>query len=204
MPQDHPAKETAEAVFARIQRRRHLTTEPAPEAVKAASAPIEDIDAEPRDTAAEAEALRKLREALDQMKAERGSTGRPDAAPGASAFSGARQRDASTTRSDAGNSAFNNAEFIDIDEDGNPLPPRHQAGMGPEFGETAQHPDTFPRSRTLRVLLRHPEIGLLLAVPAATVLLRSSATRKALYRIGKLYAEREAWKQVDKLVGRAR
>ena len=60
--------------------------------------------------------------------------------------------------------------------------------------------DTFPRSQTMRLLLRYPTaataLGLAMAIPAATLLLRNHTTRKALYKTGKLLAEQQVWKQI--------
>ena len=48
--------------------------------------------------------------------------------------------------------------------------------------------------------LRYPTaataLGLAMAIPAATLLLRNHTTRKALYKTGKLLAEQQVWKQI--------
>lgn len=41
--------------------------------------------------------------------------------------------------------------------------------------------DTFPRSATMRMVLRHPGLALGVGIPAATLLFRSRATRRLLY-----------------------
>ena len=50
------------------------------------------------------------------------------------------------------------------------------------------------------LLLRSPTaataLGLAMAIPAATLLLRNHTTRKALYKTGKLLAEQQVWKQI--------
>ena len=52
----------------------------------------------------------------------------------------------------------------------------------------------------MRLLLRYPTaataLGLAMAIPAATLLLRNHTTRKALYKTSKLLAEQQVWKQI--------
>lgn len=226
MPQDKSGRETAESVFARIQRRRQA------ERAQHAAGQTGGVPPEPPAGTDAADSLRDIREAIDRLKAEqaatagRGSRPHPSSAPGtghagtrAHAFGQPPRRpEASRWQSSADptatrqadpidpagatrfhHSALHDAEFIDVDEDGNPLPPpgaRHSPGNA---GFQAS-PDGFPRSKTLRLLLKHPEIALLVAVPAASVLLRSAATRKALFRLGKIYGQREVWRAVDRLL----
>lgn len=222
MPQDKSGRETAESVFARIQRRR--------QAERARHADGQTgLPPEPPSGPDAADSLRDIREAIDRLKAEQaaaaGRSSRPH--PSASTRTGStgaqahtfgqntgkphaytwRQAGAKTSAEQADpagptryhHSALHDAEFIDVDEDGNPLPPpdpRNPSGSA----RFQANPDGFPRSRTLRLLLKHPEIALLVAVPAASVMLRSAATRKALFRLGKLYGEREVWRAVDRLL----
>ena len=106
-------------------------------------------------------------------------------------------------------SAFRNASTLRpsllVDEDGVPIDEdllrEEQAsafGSKPDAGAPAG--DTFPRSQTMRMLLRYPTaataLGLAMAIPAATLLLRNHTTRKALYKTGKLLAEQQVWKQI--------
>ena len=106
-------------------------------------------------------------------------------------------------------SAFRRASALQpsllVDEDGVPIDEEllreEQAsafGSKPEAGAPAD--DTFPRSQTMRLLLRYPTaataLGLAMAIPAATLLLRNHTTRKALYKTGKLLAEQQVWKQI--------
>ena len=106
-------------------------------------------------------------------------------------------------------SAFRRASALQpsllVDEDGVPIDEEllreEQAsafGSKPEAGAPAD--DTFPRSQTMRLPLRYPTaataLGLAMAIPAATLLLRNHTTRKALYKTGKLLAEQQVWKQI--------
>ncbi|MDO4905361.1 MAG: hypothetical protein Q4A16_07415 [Lautropia sp.] len=56
----------------------------------------------------------------------------------------------------------------------------------------------FPRSTTMRTLIRYPALGLVAVIPVATVLLKSPKTRRTLYRIGHYALEQRLWKQVKR------
>ncbi|MDO4231946.1 MAG: hypothetical protein Q4D19_07435 [Lautropia sp.] len=222
MPQDKSIRDTAESVFARIQRRRH--------ADRSQHAPAAQPTIHPEDTTDPDEdaSLRDLREAIERLKAEQVATGqgatRQSSGPQTATESGTKahafRQDTSRPGSTTGpgfsgtasakgpntagatkfnHSALHDAEFIDVDEDGNPLPPPG-FGVPPGNADAQTNPDGFPRSKTLRFLLKHPGIGLLVAVPTATVMLRSASTRRALYRLGRIYGEREVWRAVDRLL----
>ena len=85
-----------------------------------------------------------------------------------------------------------------VDEDGTPIDED-----GPDFRDNGQPRDSFPRSKTMQALLRYPTlttaVGLAVAVPMATMVLRTPAARQTLLRIGKFAAEQEVWKYVRKL-----
>lgn len=85
-----------------------------------------------------------------------------------------------------------------VDEDGTPID--EHAPHGRDDGVPR---DSFPRSKTMQALLRYPTlttaVGLAVAVPMATLVLRTPAARQTLLRIGKFAAEQEVWKYVRKL-----
>ena len=85
-----------------------------------------------------------------------------------------------------------------MDEDGTPIDED-----APDFRDNGTPRDSFPRSKTMQALLRYPTlttaVGLAVAVPMATLVLRTPAARQTLLRIGKFAAEQEVWKYVRKL-----
>ena len=85
-----------------------------------------------------------------------------------------------------------------MDEDGTPIDED-----APDFRDDSRPRDSFPRSKTMQALLRYPTlttaVGLAVAVPMATLVLRTPAARQTLLRIGKFAAEQEVWKYVRKL-----
>ena len=85
-----------------------------------------------------------------------------------------------------------------VDEDGTPIDED-----APDFRDDGRPRDSFPRSKTMQALLRYPTlttaVGLAVAVPMATLVLRTPAARQTLLRIGKFAAEQEVWKYVRKL-----
>lgn len=93
-----------------------------------------------------------------------------------------------------------------VDEDGTPIDEAqlhaerqaHDSQAGAEG-----NPNTFPRSHTIRTLLRYPTattaVGVALAIPVATMLLRNQVTRKALLKTGKFLASEEVWKTLKKI-----
>ena len=85
-----------------------------------------------------------------------------------------------------------------VDEDGTPIDED-----APDFRDDGRPNDSFPRSKTMQALLRYPTlttaVGLAVAVPMATMVLRTPAARQTLLRIGKFAAEQEVWKYVRKL-----
>lgn len=106
-------------------------------------------------------------------------------------------------------SAFRRASTLQpsllVDEDGIPideelLREEQASAFGSKAEAGAPADDIFPRSQTMRLLLRYPTaataLGLAMAIPAATLLLRNHTTRKALYKTGKLLAEQQVWKQI--------
>jgi hypothetical protein len=52
--------------------------------------------------------------------------------------------------------------------------------LPPATGAAGRSGDVFPRSATMRLLLRHPELALGVGLPAAGLLLRSPASRRLL------------------------
>ena len=223
MPRSSRADETAEDIFARIQRRRALAmngnnTErgalrhegTSSEAHPAAVAGESLADILRRAAAKEASAPHGAGSAHgpghDQTgAADRGSS--PRSAEG-SATTGATERTGSSN-----NSAFRNfrgntvsgprtrppADYpLLVDEDGTPIDED-----APDFRDDGRPRDSFPRSKTMQALLRYPTlttaVGLAVAVPMATLVLRTPAARQTLLRIGKFAAEQEVWKYVRKL-----
>ena len=217
------ADETAEDIFARIQRRRALamngtntersalrhegaSSETHPAAVAGES--LADILR--RAAAKEASAPHGAGSAHgpghDQTgAADRGSS--PRSAEG-SATTGATERTGSSNNSAFRNFRGNTASGprtrppVDypllVDEDGTPIDED-----APDFRDNGVPRDSFPRSKTMQALLRYPTlttaVGLAVAVPMATLVLRTPAARQTLLRIGKFAAEQEVWKYVRKL-----
>ena len=217
------ADETAEDIFARIQRRRALamngtntersalrhegaSSETHPAAVAGES--LADILR--RAAAKEASAPHGAGSAHgpghDQTgAADRGSS--PRSAEG-SATTGATERTGSSNNSAFRNFRGNTASGprtrppVDypllVDEDGTPIDED-----APDFRDDGRPRDSFPRSKTMQALLRYPTlttaVGLAVAVPMATLVLRTPAARQTLLRIGKFAAEQEVWKYVRKL-----
>lgn len=223
MPRSSRADETAEDIFARIQRRRALAmngnnTErgalrhegTSSEAHPAAVAGESLADILRRAAAKEASAPHGAGSAHgpghDQTgAADRGSS--PRSAEG-SATTGATERTGSSNNSAFRNFRGNTASGprtrppVDypllVDEDGTPIDED-----APDFRDDGRPRDSFPRSKTMQALLRYPTlttaVGLAVAVPMATMVLRTPAARQTLLRIGKFAAEQEVWKYVRKL-----
>lgn len=222
------ADETAEDIFARIQRRRALAmngtnTErsalqqegPSSETHPAAVAGESLADILRRAAAKEASAPHGAGSAHgpghDRTgNAERnGSPRRPEGSTNA----GANEHTGSRNAGSSNNSAFRNFRGntasgprtrppVDypllVDEDGTPIDED-----APDFRDDGRPRDSFPRSKTMQALLRYPTlttaVGLAVAVPMATLVLRTPAARQTLLRIGKFAAEQEVWKYVRKL-----
>ena len=223
MPRSSRADETAEDIFARIQRRRALAmngnnTErgalrherTSSEAHPAAVAGESLADILRRAAAKEASAPHGAGSAHgpghDQTgAADRGSS--PRSAEGI-ATTGATERTGSSNNSAFRNFRGNTASGprtrppVDypllVDEDGTPIDED-----APDFRDDGRPRDSFPRSKTMQALLRYPTlttaVGLAVAVPMATMVLRTPAARQTLLRIGKFAAEQEVWKYVRKL-----
>ena len=223
MSRSSRADETAEDIFARIQRRRALAmngnnTErgalrhegASSEARPAAVAGESLADILRRAAAKEASAPHGAGSAHgpghDQTgAADRGSS--PRSAEG-SATTGATERTGSSNNSAFRNFRGNTASGprtrppVDypllVDEDGTPIDED-----APDFRDDGRPRDSFPRSKTMQALLRYPTlttaVGLAVAVPMATMVLRTPAARQTLLRIGKFAAEQEVWKYVRKL-----
>ena len=226
MSRSSRADETAEDIFARIQRRRTLamngnntergalrheaaSSEAHPTAVAGES--LADILR--RAAAKEASAPHGAGSAHGPGHEQTGAAGRDDSprSPEGSASAGTTghtERTGSTN-----NSAFSNFRGktasgprtrppVDypllVDEDGTPIDED-----APDFRDDGRPRDSFPRSKTMQALLRYPTlttaVGLAVAVPMATLVLRTPAARQTLLRIGKFAAEQEVWKYVRKL-----
>lgn len=214
------ADETAEDIFARIQRRRALAmngtnTErsalqqegPSSETHPAAVAGESLADILRRAAAKEASAPHGAGSAHGPGHEQTGAAGHgntprsPEGSAGAgstgstnnSAFSNFRGKTASGPRT---------RPPVDypllVDEDGTPIDED-----APDFRDDGRPRDSFPRSKTMQALLRYPTlttaVGLAVAVPMATLVLRTPAARQTLLRIGKFAAEQEVWKYVRKL-----
>ena len=218
MSRSSRADETAEDIFARIQRRRTLAmngnnTERGAlrqEGASSEARPAALADILRRAAAKEASAPHGAGSAHgpghDQTgAADRGSS--PRSAEG-SATTGATERTGSSNNSAFRNFRGNTASGprtrppVDypllVDEDGTPIDED-----APDFRDDGRPRDSFPRSKTMQALLRYPTlttaVGLAVAVPMATMVLRTPAARQTLLRIGKFAAEQEVWKYVRKL-----
>lgn len=223
MPRSSRADETAEDIFARIQRRRALAmngnnTErgalrhegTSSEAHPAAVAGESLADILRRAAAKEASAPHGAGSAHGPGHEQTGAADRDDSprSPEGSAGTGATKHTGSRN-----NSAFSNFRSktasgprtrppVDypllVDEDGTPIDED-----APDFRDNGVPRDSFPRSKTMQALLRYPTlttaVGLAVAVPMATLVLRTPAARQTLLRIGKFAAEQEVWKYVRKL-----
>ena len=223
MSRSSRADETAEDIFARIQRRRTLAmngnnTErgalrqegASSEARPAAVAGESLADILRRAAAKEASAPHDAGSAHGPGHEQTGAAGHGNTprSPEGSAGAGSTGSTGSTN-----NSAFSNFRGktasgprtrppVDypllVDEDGTPIDED-----APDFRDDGRPRDSFPRSKTMQALLRYPTlttaVGLAVAVPMATLVLRTPAARQTLLRIGKFAAEQEVWKYVRKL-----
>ena len=223
MSRSSRADETAEDIFARIQRRRTLAmngnnTErgalrqegASSEARPAAVAGESLADILRRAAAKEASAPHGAGSAHGPGHEQTGAAGHGNTprSPEGSAGAGSTGSTGSTN-----NSAFSNFRGktasgprtrppVDypllVDEDGTPIDED-----APDFRDDGRPRDSFPRSKTMQALLRYPTlttaVGLAVAVPMATLVLRTPAARQTLLRIGKFAAEQEVWKYVRKL-----
>ena len=222
------ADETAEDIFARIQRRRALAMngtntersalqqeEASSEAHPAAVAGESLADILRRAAAKEASAPHRAGSAHAPGHDRTGNAERNGSprSPEGSSSAGANEHTGSSNTGSSNNSAFRN--FRDktasgprtrppvdypllVDEDGTPIDED-----APDFRDDGRPRDSFPRSKTMQALLRYPTlttaVGLAVAVPMATLVLRTPAARQTLLRIGKFAAEQEVWKYVRKL-----
>lgn len=223
MPRSSRTDETAEDIFARIQRRRALAmngnnTERGALRHEAASS-----EAHPTAVAGESLADILRRAAAKEASAPHGAgsahgprhdkTGAAERStshhsPEDSTSAGATERTGSGNNSAFRNFRGNTASGsrtrppVDypllVDEDGTPIDED-----APDFRDNGRPRDSFPRSKTMQALLRYPTlttaVGLAVAVPMATLVLRTPAARQTLLRIGKFAAEQEVWKYVRKL-----
>ena len=232
MTRSSRADETAEDIFARIQRRRALAmngnnTErgalrqegASSEARPAAVAGESLADILRRAAAKEASAPHGAGSAHGPGHEQTGAVGRDDSRRSTEGSAGAgttghTERTGSTgSTGSTNNSAFSNFRGktasgprtrppVDypllVDEDGTPIDED-----APDFRDDGRPRDSFPRSKTMQALLRYPTlttaVGLAVAVPMATLVLRTPAARQTLLRIGKFAAEQEVWKYVRKL-----
>lgn len=223
MPRSSRADETAEDIFARIQRRRALamngnntergalrheaaSSEAHPTAVAGES--LADILR--RAAAKEASAPHGAGSAHGPGHEQTGAAGRddrprsPEGRPGTGATGHTGHGNNSAFRNFRGNTASGprTRPPVDypllVDEDGTPIDED-----APDFRDDGRPRDSFPRSKTMQALLRYPTlttaVGLAVAVPMATMVLRTPAARQTLLRIGKFAAEQEVWKYVRKL-----
>lgn len=223
MSRSSRADETAEDIFARIQRRRTLAMNG--NNTERGALRQEGASSEARPAAVAGESLADIlrRAAAKEASAPHGAgsahgprhdkTGTAERStsqrsPEDSASAGATERTGSSN-----NSAFRNfrgntvsgprtrppADYpLLVDEDGTPIDED-----APDFRDDGRPRDSFPRSKTMQALLRYPTlttaVGLAVAVPMATLVLRTPAARQTLLRIGKFAAEQEVWKYVRKL-----
>ena len=220
MSRSSRADETAEDIFARIQRRRTLAMNG--NNTERGALRQEGASSETRPTAVAGEALGDIlrRAAAKEASAPHGAGSAHDEQTGAAGHGNSPRRpegsaSAGTTEhtGSGNNSAFRNFRGntasgprtrppVDypllVDEDGTPIDED-----APDFRDDGRPRDSFPRSKTMQALLRYPTlttaVGLAVAVPMATMVLRTPAARQTLLRIGKFAAEQEVWKYVRKL-----
>ena len=215
--------ETAEDIFARIQRRRALAMNGTN--TERGALRHEEASSEAHPTAVAGESLADIlrRAAAKEASAPHGAgsahgprhdkTGAAERStshhsPEDSTSAGATERTGSGNNSAFRNFRGNTASGsrtrppVDypllVDEDGTPIDED-----APDFRDDSRPRDSFPRSKTMQALLRYPTlttaVGLAVAVPMATLVLRTPAARQTLLRIGKFAAEQEVWKYVRKL-----
>ncbi len=220
MSRSSRADETAEDIFARIQRRRTLAMNG--NNTERGALRQEGASSETRPTAVAGESLADIlrRAAAKEASAPHGAGSAHDEQTGAAGHGNSPRRpegsaSAGTTEhtGSGNNSAFRNFRGntasgprtrppVDypllVDEDGTPIDED-----APDFRDDGRPRDSFPRSKTMQALLRYPTlttaVGLAVAVPMATMVLRTPAARQTLLRIGKFAAEQEVWKYVRKL-----
>ena len=220
MPRSSRADETAEDIFARIQRRRTLAMNG--NNTERGALRQEGASSETRPTAVAGESLADIlrRAAAKEASAPHGAGSAHDEQTGAAGHGNSPRRpegsaSAGTTEhtGSGNNSAFRNFRGntasgprtrppVDypllVDEDGTPIDED-----APDFRDDGRPRHSFPRSKTMQALLRYPTlttaVGLAVAVPMATMVLRTPAARQTLLRIGKFAAEQEVWKYVRKL-----
>ena len=223
------ADETAEDIFARIQRRRALAMNGTNTERGALQQEGRSREAHPAAVAGESLADILRRAAAKEASAPHGAGsahgpgheqtgaaghGNSPRRPEGSAGAGTTGHTGSTgSTGSKNNSAFSNFRGntasgprtrppVDypllVDEDGTPIDED-----APDFRDDGRPRDSFPRSKTMQALLRYPTlttaVGLAVAVPMATLVLRTPAARQTLLRIGKFAAEQEVWKYVRKL-----
>lgn len=220
MPRSSRADETAEDIFARIQRRRALAmngnnTERGALRHEAASS-----EAHPTAVAGEslADILRRAAAKEASAPHDAGSAHGPGHEQTGAAGHGNTPRSPEGSAGAGSTGSTNNSAFSNfrgktasgprtrppvdypllVDEDGTPIDED-----APDFRDDGRPRDSFPRSKTMQALLRYPTlttaVGLAVAVPMATLVLRTPAARQTLLRIGKFAAEQEVWKYVRKL-----
>ena len=220
MSRSSRADETAEDIFARIQRRRTLAMNG--NNTERGALRQEGASSEARPAAVAGESLADIlrRAAAKEASAPHGAGSAHDEQTGAAGHGNSPRRpegsaSAGTTEhtGSGNNSAFRNFRGntasgprtrppVDypllVDEDGTPIDED-----APDFRDDGRPRDSFPRSKTMQALLRYPTlttaVGLAVAVPMATLVLRTPAARQTLLRIGKFAAEQEVWKYVRKL-----
>ena len=222
------ADETAEDIFARIQRRRALAMNSTNTERSALQQEGTSREAHPAAVAGEslADILRRAAAKEASAPHRAGSAHAPGhdrtgnaerngspRGPEGSTNAGANEHTGSSNIGSSNNSAFRNFRGntasrsrtrppVDypllVDEDGTPIDED-----APDFRDDGRPRDSFPRSKTMQALLRYPTlttaVGLAVAVPMATLVLRTPAARQTLLRIGKFAAEQEVWKYVRKL-----
>lgn len=223
MSRSSRADETAEDIFARIQRRRTLAMNG--NNTERGVLRHEGASSEARPAAVAGESLADIlrRAAAKEASAPHGAgsahgpghdqTGAADRGSSLRSAEGSSTTGATERTGSGDNSAFRNFRGniasgprtrppVDypllVDEDGTPIDED-----APGFRDNGVPRDSFPRSKTMQALLRYPTlttaVGLAVAVPMATLVLRTPAARQTLLRIGKFAAEQEVWKYVRKL-----
>ncbi|MDO5103234.1 MAG: hypothetical protein Q4D91_10110 [Lautropia sp.] len=179
-PKAEPA-ESAEDVFARIQRRRGV--------LNATDADMLPDGHHERTAADEADATAEPHDAtrISRRASQNG-----------------RHHDIMPVPASADQSATSHSADAESGRHGesNALVPLRlsESVWGDEDDEIDMDPG-FPRSKTFRTLIRRPELALAVALPTAYLALRSRTIRRTAYQVGKFAAKQQLWKQVRRFTG---
>ncbi|MDO4682874.1 MAG: hypothetical protein Q4B17_08805 [Lautropia sp.] len=178
--------ESAEEIFARIQRRRGM--------LDATDARILPTGKSGADALAVTEGPTPADDAERPAAPGHGDTnGRDDAGP----HPDTDQDPIETMR----NRHHRNARSPLPDDTHELVPFRMSESVWDDDGDYIDMDPGFPRSRTFRTLCRHPELALAVALPVAYLALRSAVIRRTAFQVGKFAVKQQMWKQVRRFTG---